>query len=828
MPVTLYIPDSNKVIHRTEVDFIQRDVQQIIHIVQYDKSLPIIAVKLYNDGVPYTLPQYTDVNIRWGKRDRTFVYDSALGCNEDRTVVYFKVSPQMTTSYGENNPIIELINSGSIAGSSPIPFYIDINPIQEDYIESNIEVGVLDSIRDDIIELFEKLPTSGTNTTYEFSTGTENGTFKVTPSDGITKTILVYGLGSAAFTNSTNYRLSSWNPFWVDVINKPSTFPAIIGTGASDAAAGNHTHPYAALSHNHTGIYEPVITKGTTSQYFRGDMSLATMPTTLPASDVYAWAKASVKPTYTSSEVGAASSSHMHSGVYEPVITKGTTSQYFRGDMSLATMPTTLPASDVYAWAKASVKPTYTFSEIQTKPTTISGYGISDALSTSHAASVVTAAKISNWDTAYSWGNHAGLYRADTWVPNASDISSLDSTHRWLTDSYISTWNAKSDAHTHPYLSNTHDASAVTTVKISNWDAAYSWGNHAGLYRLSNWVPFASDIAGLDITHRWLTDSYISAWNAKSEAHTHPYRSNTWVPSFTDVTGTASSSQIPNLDASKITTGTIDIARLPAITITDRFVYSVMEDFEIEYASNHNLLQKGDVVILTGDKQTYIHNGGVTWTSADLTLLQTPTDIVTSVAGKIGIVTLVKADVGLGNVDNTADVNKSVSYAASAGSVTWANVSGKIGSVYGSTAGTFAEGNHTHAGVYEPTFTKNTAFNKNFEASTSNIKMNGSVSVGALTTVARADHIHPIDTSRAADSVVVKLSGDQTIAGAKTFSSTIVGSINGNAATASNADKIDGADLEIILSEASDAKVPSSKAVATFVDSKAVKIIRLA
>lgn len=40
---------------------------------------------------------------------------------------------------------------------------------------------------------------------------------------------------------------------------------------------------------------------------------------------------------------------------------------------------------------------------------------------------------------------------------------------------------------------------------------------------------------------------------------------------------------------------------------------------------------------------------------------------VTSVAGKTGAVTLAKGDVGLGNVDNTADANKSVNYATSAG-----------------------------------------------------------------------------------------------------------------------------------------------------------------
>ena len=43
-----------------------------------------------------------------------------------------------------------------------------------------------------------------------------------------------------------------------------------------------------------------------------GKVTLPTYPTTLPASDVYSWAKASSKPTYTASEVGAAASSHTH------------------------------------------------------------------------------------------------------------------------------------------------------------------------------------------------------------------------------------------------------------------------------------------------------------------------------------------------------------------------------------------------------------------------------------------------------------------------------------------------------------------------------------
>lgn len=46
--------------------------------------------------------------------------------------------------------------------------------------------------------------------------------------------------------------------------------------------------------------------------------------------------------------------------------------------------------------------------------------------------------------------------------------------------------------------------------------------------------------------------------------------------------------------------------------------------------------------------------------------------------------------------------------------------------------------------------TQNTAFNKNFETNTENIKMNGTVSVGESTNIARADHVHPSDTSKQA------------------------------------------------------------------------------
>lgn len=91
------------------------------------------------------------------------------------------------------------------------------------------------------------------------------------------------------------------------------------------------------------GSVDGVILNGTTYSP-NEDTKLITLPnypTTLPASDVYAWAKASTKPAYSWSEI------------------------------------TSKPS-----WI-GSTKPTYSYSEITGKPTTLSGYGITDAVTLS-------------------------------------------------------------------------------------------------------------------------------------------------------------------------------------------------------------------------------------------------------------------------------------------------------------------------------------------------------------------------------------------------------------------------------------------------------------
>ena len=94
MGLQLYEPTG--ISHPTSVDFSKRSINQPVHLVQYDKSLPILAVSLYNNGQLYPLPDDAIASIRLGKPDKTFVYNRALGCNSNRTVVYFEVTQQMT------------------------------------------------------------------------------------------------------------------------------------------------------------------------------------------------------------------------------------------------------------------------------------------------------------------------------------------------------------------------------------------------------------------------------------------------------------------------------------------------------------------------------------------------------------------------------------------------------------------------------------------------------------------------------------------------------------------------------------------------------------
>lgn len=111
--------------------------------------------------------------------------------------------------------------------------------------------------------------------------------------------------------------------------------------------------------------------------------------------------------------------------------------------------------------------------------------------------------------------------------------------------------------------------------------------------------------------------------------------------------------------ASDITTGTLPTSVLPPLAINETFT-AVSQAAMLALTA-----QRGDVAIRTDIGRSFILSTDSPGTLADWKQLTAGGD-VTSVAGRTGAVVLAKADVGLGNVDNTSDVNKPVSTAQAA------------------------------------------------------------------------------------------------------------------------------------------------------------------
>lgn len=116
-------------------------------------------------------------------------------------------------------------------------------------------------------------------------------------------------------------------------------------------------------------------------------------------------------------------------------------------------------------------------------------------------------------------------------------------------------------------------------------------------------------------------------------------------------TGTASGN-VPILDSN----GKLDSSVLPAIAITDTFVVSSQSAMLALTA------EVGDIAVRTDLNKSFILKTAGASTLTNWQELLTPTDSVTSVAGKTGAVTLTASDVNLGNVPNLSTNNQTPTY----------------------------------------------------------------------------------------------------------------------------------------------------------------------
>jgi hypothetical protein len=134
-----------------------------------------------------------------------------------------------------------------------------------------------------------------------------------------------------------------------------------------------------------------------------------------------------------------------------------------------------------------------------------------DPVFTASAASAITSTQITNWDTAYGWGNHATQsYATETYV-NTSVANLVDSAPATL-DTLNELAAALGDD---PNFATTVSTSIGTkwtqdNTKISNWDTAYGWGNHASSGYLTSFTETDPTVP----SHvKSITTTNISNWN---------------------------------------------------------------------------------------------------------------------------------------------------------------------------------------------------------------------------------------------------------------------------------------------------------------------------
>ena len=83
-----------------------------------------------------------------------------------------------------------------------------------------------------------------------------------------------------------------------------------------------------------------------------------------------------------------------------------------------------------------------------------------------------TATDLSNWDTAFSWGDHAGLYEP------AGTVATHESTYNHANYDTAYGWGDHAGLYEPLGTVSTHES----TYNHGNYDTAYGWGDHAGLY----------------------------------------------------------------------------------------------------------------------------------------------------------------------------------------------------------------------------------------------------------------------------------------------------------------------------------------------------------
>ena len=145
-PAAVQSPPETSIQHGAQVSLTSRSPASVVHLVQYDTKVPIIAVALTANGQPYTVPTGAAVNVRLAKPDGTYVYNPAYGLSDDSQTAYIAVTVQMTVCSGRLATVVEVVIDGGVAATGFFILDIDPNPIPEDAIASTNEYKTIQQL----------------------------------------------------------------------------------------------------------------------------------------------------------------------------------------------------------------------------------------------------------------------------------------------------------------------------------------------------------------------------------------------------------------------------------------------------------------------------------------------------------------------------------------------------------------------------------------------------------------------------------------------------------------------------------------------------------
>lgn len=211
--------------------------------------------------------------------------------------------------------------------------------------------------------------------------------------NGARNDIGTINLALANKANSADLASIATSGDFSDLQNKPTT---LAGYGITDAASTEDAQKAA------TAVQSVKITGSSTELKNGTNVVLPAYPTSLPASDVKAWAKEDNKPTYTASEVGALSDTVTHLSGDVP------TTRTVNG--KALSVDITLTAADVNALPNTTVIPTISDSYSSTSSDGMSGKAVASAISTKQDAL--------NFNTAYNATTNKVATMADITATN--------------------------------------------------------------------------------------------------------------------------------------------------------------------------------------------------------------------------------------------------------------------------------------------------------------------------------------------------------------------------------------------------------------------------